>query len=174
MNSIMVIFPYKHQGTWVFDDEATGLVREPFVAGIDTMIDHLVKDTARKRDLMRFSPLLRFPAMPSAWNGGDRSLAVLGITPTSSRWRDGSVQHCSSISKQPPKRFTSKRPPSSKTEIVVSLAQVTAKNSSEFKRVRLAVLLDSPSAFESVYENELLLFLLFNLGRVEASHRQVV
>jgi hypothetical protein len=44
MNCIMVIFPYKHQGTWVFDDDATGLVREPFVAGIDTMIDRLVAD----------------------------------------------------------------------------------------------------------------------------------
>jgi hypothetical protein len=44
MNSIMVIFPYKYQGTWVFDDEAAGLVREPFVAGIDTMIDRMVAD----------------------------------------------------------------------------------------------------------------------------------
>ena len=44
MNSLMVIFPYKHHGTWVFDDEKTGLVREPFVAGIDTMIDKMVAD----------------------------------------------------------------------------------------------------------------------------------
>lgn len=42
MNSIMIIAPYKYKGTWVFDDPATGLVREPFVAGIDTMIDKLV------------------------------------------------------------------------------------------------------------------------------------
>ena len=42
MNAIGVIAPYKYEGMWVFDDPATGLVREPFVAGIDTMIDKLV------------------------------------------------------------------------------------------------------------------------------------
>jgi hypothetical protein len=38
-NSIFVIKPYKWQGCWVFDDDAVGLVREPFVGGADTMID---------------------------------------------------------------------------------------------------------------------------------------
>lgn len=42
-NSIGVIAPYKYEGMWVFDDPAVGLVREPFVAGIDTMIDKLVE-----------------------------------------------------------------------------------------------------------------------------------
>lgn len=42
MNSIGLIVPYKHAGIWVFDDPAVGLVREPFIAGIDTMIDRLV------------------------------------------------------------------------------------------------------------------------------------
>ena len=42
-NSIMVIKPYHEHGTWVFDDPATGLVREPFVAGVPEMIDDLVK-----------------------------------------------------------------------------------------------------------------------------------
>ncbi len=40
----MVIAPYKYEGMWVFDDSAVGLYREPFVAGIDTMIDRLVAD----------------------------------------------------------------------------------------------------------------------------------
>jgi hypothetical protein len=31
-------------GTWVFDDEAAGLVREPFVGGVPAMIDELVSD----------------------------------------------------------------------------------------------------------------------------------
>lgn len=44
MNSLMVISPYKHAGTWVFDDPAVGLSREPFIAGIDLMIDKLVAD----------------------------------------------------------------------------------------------------------------------------------
>jgi hypothetical protein len=43
-NALMVIAPYKHAGTWVFDDDRMGLVREPFVAGVPEMIDVLVKD----------------------------------------------------------------------------------------------------------------------------------
>ncbi len=43
-NSIMVIQPYRHTGTWVFDDPATGLDKEPFVSGIPEMIDEVVKD----------------------------------------------------------------------------------------------------------------------------------
>ena len=38
----MVIVPYKYEGMWVFDDPAVGLTREPFIAGIDGMIDKLV------------------------------------------------------------------------------------------------------------------------------------
>ncbi len=42
----MVIFPYQYNGTWVFDDPAVELVKEPFVFGIPEMIDILVKDIA--------------------------------------------------------------------------------------------------------------------------------
>jgi hypothetical protein len=42
MNALMIIAPYKYQGTWVFDDPAVGLSREPFISGIDTMIDKAV------------------------------------------------------------------------------------------------------------------------------------
>jgi hypothetical protein len=42
-NSLFVIQPYWHAGTWVFDDERVGLVREPFVAGVPEMIDRLVE-----------------------------------------------------------------------------------------------------------------------------------
>jgi len=38
-NAIMTIRPYKYSGTWVFDDAACGLVREPFVSGADTIIE---------------------------------------------------------------------------------------------------------------------------------------
>ena len=44
-NSILVIAPYRYNGTWVFDDENVGLVREPFVEGVPQMIDYLVCDT---------------------------------------------------------------------------------------------------------------------------------
>ncbi|EDL61921.1 DUF6717 family protein [Gimesia maris] len=43
-NAIMVIAPYRHLGTWVFDDSSAGLVQEPFVAGVPEMIDVIVKD----------------------------------------------------------------------------------------------------------------------------------
>ena len=41
-NAIRVIAPYRYEGTWVFDDPAVDLVREPFVAGVPEMIDALV------------------------------------------------------------------------------------------------------------------------------------
>lgn len=41
MNSLMVIFPYKENGIWAFDDEATGLVREPFVDVVNAFIDRM-------------------------------------------------------------------------------------------------------------------------------------
>jgi len=44
MNALSVLFPYKHEGMWVFDDPDVGLRKEPFVAGIDTMIDRIVAD----------------------------------------------------------------------------------------------------------------------------------
>lgn len=43
-NSLLVIEPYKTAGTWAFDEPRLGLNREPFVAGIPQLIDHLVKD----------------------------------------------------------------------------------------------------------------------------------
>jgi hypothetical protein len=42
VNSLLVICPYRYEGMWVFDDPAVGLQREPFVSGIDKMIDRLV------------------------------------------------------------------------------------------------------------------------------------
>ncbi len=42
MNAISVLFPYKHEGMWVFDDPDVELRREPFVFGIDEMITRLV------------------------------------------------------------------------------------------------------------------------------------
>src|SRR5262249_5010721 len=44
MNELRVIAPYRHDGMWVFDDDAVGLVREPFISGADTMIDRVVAD----------------------------------------------------------------------------------------------------------------------------------
>jgi len=41
-NSIMVLKPYKYLGTWVFDDESTGLVKEAFVAGVPEILEGLL------------------------------------------------------------------------------------------------------------------------------------
>ena len=58
MNAIMFLTPYKHEGLWVFDDDSTGLVREPFVFGIDTMLDKLTSSIpqAEKGFTLLFSP----------------------------------------------------------------------------------------------------------------------
>jgi hypothetical protein len=44
MNSMLCLQPYKFHGTWVFDDNSTGLVREAFIAGIDIMLDRLTEN----------------------------------------------------------------------------------------------------------------------------------
>lgn len=38
-NALQIIYPYKYNKSWVFDDETTKLVKEPFVLGIDTILD---------------------------------------------------------------------------------------------------------------------------------------
>jgi hypothetical protein len=60
MNSIGLIAPYKHEGMWVFDDPEVGLRREPFVAGIDKMIDQLVSSIPNSENGFR----LLFSASP--------------------------------------------------------------------------------------------------------------
>ena len=54
-NSLLVIAPYWYNGTWVFDDGRVGLVREPFVAGVPEMIDHVVRDIAAARNGFRMT-----------------------------------------------------------------------------------------------------------------------
>ena len=39
----MIIQPYWHLGTWVFDDDQAGLVKEAFVAGADDMLTKLTE-----------------------------------------------------------------------------------------------------------------------------------
>ena len=43
-NSILTLNPYKYHGTWVFDDAATGLVREAFVQGIPQILENALFD----------------------------------------------------------------------------------------------------------------------------------
>ena len=58
MNALSVLFPYKYEGMWVFDDPSVGLQREPFVLGIDEMINRVVAHipNADKGFRLLFSP----------------------------------------------------------------------------------------------------------------------
>jgi hypothetical protein len=57
-NAIQVIFPYRDNGVWMFDDPSKGLLREPFVCGIPAMLDLLVDgvEEAEKGFALYFSP----------------------------------------------------------------------------------------------------------------------
>jgi len=59
-NAILIIKPYWYNGTWVFDDERVNLYREPFVAGIPEMINHITKDIPNAKNGFR----LLFSASP--------------------------------------------------------------------------------------------------------------
>lgn len=50
MNAINIIRPYRHEGFWVFDDPATGLNKEPFVSGMDLLIDLAVAPIPNAED----------------------------------------------------------------------------------------------------------------------------
>ena len=74
-NSILVIAPYRYNGTWVFDDERAGLVREPFVGGVPEMIDVLVEEIPDAADGFRLTFSARpFPDYDKklTWLRGDR------------------------------------------------------------------------------------------------------
>ncbi|WP_415008584.1 DUF6717 family protein [Aestuariivirga sp.] len=47
---MFVIHPYFDHGDWVFDDEAAGLKREPFVFGMPEMINNFVSGIPGARD----------------------------------------------------------------------------------------------------------------------------
>ena len=41
MNALIAIYPYKHEGLWVFDDPKVGLLQEPFISGADVILDRM-------------------------------------------------------------------------------------------------------------------------------------
>jgi hypothetical protein len=57
-NILRVIEPYWYQNAFVFDDEAMGLEKEPFLLSIPGIIDYLIKDIPDARSGFRllFSP----------------------------------------------------------------------------------------------------------------------
>ena len=55
MNQISVILPYRYEGGWAFDDDATGLFREPFIAGADIAIEKIVDQLGIKGDKIKMT-----------------------------------------------------------------------------------------------------------------------
>ena len=99
-NQILVIKPYLHLGTWVFDDPSTDLVQEPFVSGVPEMINDLVADIPNARQGFRMLfPRHRSPVFNASWNGFELSLAATGIGQMCHRWKAGCVRRCFVTSK---------------------------------------------------------------------------
>ena len=46
---LMIIAPYWHDDMWVFDDECSGMDKEPLVAGIPQIVDDLVRNISDAR-----------------------------------------------------------------------------------------------------------------------------
>ena len=44
MNALNVIYPYKYEGFWVFDEDRAGLIQEPFVSGADEIVECMAHD----------------------------------------------------------------------------------------------------------------------------------
>ncbi len=59
-NAILIIKPYWHNETWVFDDKRVNLYQEPFVAGIPEMINYITRDMPNAKNGFR----LLFSANP--------------------------------------------------------------------------------------------------------------
>src|SRR5207248_4983243 len=99
MNSLMVIVPYKYEGLWVFDDAAVGLSKEPFIAGIDSLIDKRRRIfRTRSTDFARSLAPDDFPARALNWNGVERNRTATGITVRNSIRKAGCARRYSSIS----------------------------------------------------------------------------
>jgi hypothetical protein len=79
-DAVRVVEPYRHEGTWVFDDPVVGLHREPFVAGITEMIDRLVANIPDAAKGFRLS----FSANP--FDGYQTTLTWLRSDPVEGNW----------------------------------------------------------------------------------------
>lgn len=79
-DAVMVVEPYRYENAWVFDDPATGLVREPFVAGITEIIDRLAGALRNANDGFR----LLFAATP--FSGHQVSLCWVRADPVEGNW----------------------------------------------------------------------------------------
>ncbi len=95
MNSLFVIAPYKYEGMWVFDDPAVDLSKEPFIAGIDMMIDKVVAGFPMPiKGFVPSSVARRFPAPILNWNSAGKNPAAIGTIATKLKWKGGFARRC--------------------------------------------------------------------------------
>ena len=93
MNAVSVIFPYRLQGVWVFDDAATGLVQEPFISGADNILDVLTEHIPDAANGFKIIFSARpFPGYTTRFLGREPNTKVIGIGGRSGKWKDGCVR----------------------------------------------------------------------------------
>lgn len=78
--AVFTIFPYRHDSAWVFDDDRVGLVKEPFVSGIDLMIDRMTVGIPNAAAGFR----LDFSTQP--FDGWQKSLTWRRADPVEGNW----------------------------------------------------------------------------------------
>ena len=84
---MLTIFPYRHDGLWVFDDDSTGLRQEPFVSGADTMIDAVIELKGIPSAAGGFA--LTFSDAP--FPGYDVELRWLRADPVEGNWYEATI-----------------------------------------------------------------------------------
>jgi hypothetical protein len=106
-----VIFPYRLEGVWVFDDASAGLVREPFISGADNILDvlteHIPEAATGFKIIFLASPFPGYTARV-VWTRAE--YGVIGFAGQRGKWKDGCVRPSSNISKALPKESLYRRP----------------------------------------------------------------
>jgi hypothetical protein len=111
MNAVAVIFPYRLEGVWVFDDAAAGLVREPFISGADRILDVLtecIPDASNGFKII-FSAK-PFPGYTTRFVWTRAEYEGNWYRCRSGTWKDGCARPSSNISKSLLKKSSCGRP----------------------------------------------------------------
>ena len=77
---VLILEPYREDGTWLFDDPATDLKREPFVGDVNGMLDRLSADIPDAGRGFR----LKFAAEP--FEGFQATFTWLRADPVEGNW----------------------------------------------------------------------------------------
>lgn len=86
-HATLTLYPYWHDGCWVFDDDRTGLKEEAFVLGVTDMITRMVASKGIPEATRGFA--LTFAAEPFA--GHDAELRWTRPDPLGGNWYAGEI-----------------------------------------------------------------------------------